>query len=82
MHDEDNAIGLSASNANRDTWTMFGDKRLYDKVDEMNLGICRLAMQASADEIGDTWKTNAAPGYVNVQSTQTMARSGSSSQRG
>ena len=27
-------IGL---NANGDTWTMFGNKRLYDKIDETNL---------------------------------------------
>ncbi len=61
MHDEDNAIGLSATNANGNQWTMYGDKRLYDDVDQLNLSLCQRAVQASADEIWNTWKTKIVP---------------------
>lgn len=61
MHDEDNAIGLDVSNLNGDQWRMFGDKRLFDKVSKQNLDLCKLAVQASADEIWSVWKTKVVP---------------------
>ncbi len=61
MHDEDNAIGLSVKNANGDSWKIYGDKRLLDKVDNRNHEICKQAVQASADEVYAAWKNKAVP---------------------
>jgi hypothetical protein len=55
MHDEDNAIGLSVQNPNGTAWTMYGDKRLLDRVDVTNRNLVIAAVQTSADEIFEAW---------------------------
>lgn len=61
MHDEDNAIGLRVQNAAGESWTVYGDKRALDWVDEENKRRCVDAVQASVDEIYTTWRTKLAP---------------------
>lgn len=61
MHDEDNAIGLQVQNPAGQTWTVYGDKRALDEVDEDNKSRCAEAVQASADEIYEAWRSRAAP---------------------
>lgn len=57
MHDEDCAIGLTVQDTSGKSWTMYGDKRLLDRDNISNLDRCQKAVQASADEIYDAWKT-------------------------
>lgn len=57
MHDEDSAIGLRVQNPRGDSWTMYGDKRLADGVNRRNMMYCNEAIQKSADEIYDCFKT-------------------------
>ena len=61
MHDEDNAIGLQVQNPAGQTWTAYGNKRALDEVDEDNKSRCTEAVQASADEIYEAWRSRAAP---------------------
>ena len=61
MHDEDNAIGLRVQNPAGQTWTAYGDKRALDKADEDNRSRCTTAVQASADEIYEAWRSRVAP---------------------
>lgn len=61
MHDEDCAIGLSVTNPKGNTWTCYGDKRALDAVNEDNKNLCLAAVQASADEIYNAWKTKRPP---------------------
>jgi hypothetical protein len=61
MHDEDCAIGLSVQNTKGETWTIYGDKRVLDVEDSENKTRCLAAVQASADEIYDAWKTKQKP---------------------
>ncbi|KAI1171066.1 hypothetical protein F4777DRAFT_566875 [Nemania sp. FL0916] len=61
MHDEDNAIGLQVSNPAGQSWTMYGDKRLLDDVDQQNNILALEAIQASADEIFTAWQTGTVP---------------------
>lgn len=52
MHDEDNYNGLYVTNlASGNSWTAWGDKRLLDSVNFLNLSTTQMALQASADEI-------------------------------
>ncbi|PVF99977.1 hypothetical protein CPB86DRAFT_702212 [Serendipita vermifera] len=51
MHDEDNAIGLSVTDPQGKSWTMYGDKRFLDSVNEENRERCVCAVQASINEI-------------------------------
>ena len=80
MHDEDNAIGLEVSNpSGKETWHMYGDKRLLDEEDKENLAFCGQAIQMSADEIYDAWKTGNVPkvesfGVWNIAPTLESAR--------
>ena len=61
MHDEDNAIGLAVVNPNHYGWHMYGDKRLFDKVDASNKIMVIVAVQLSADEIFEAWTTQKTP---------------------
>ena len=61
MHDEDNTIGLQVQNAAGQTWTAYGDKRALDKVGEDNKSRCANAVQASADEVYEAWRSRVAP---------------------
>ena len=67
MHDEDNAIGLSVKNPRGQSWTMYGDKRALDKVDDTNKELCVDAVQASADEIYNAYQTKRAPSPADYQ---------------
>lgn len=66
MHDEDNAIGLDVENPRGDKWRAYGDKRLADSVDKTNLEYCKEAVQKSADEIYDCWKSKQIPSSYGV----------------
>lgn len=61
MHDEDCAIGLDVQNIGGEKWTLYGDKRGLDTVNEESKRRCLAAIQASADEIYDAWKTQIKP---------------------
>ncbi|UNI15092.1 hypothetical protein JDV02_001661 [Purpureocillium takamizusanense] len=53
MHDEDSAFGLQVEDASGSRWTAFGDRKLLDKVNEVNLLKCQAAAAASAREVYD-----------------------------
>lgn len=61
MHDEDNAIGLSVTNSRGDKWTCYGDKRGLDEVNSKNMEYCIEAVQESANEIYEAYKSKALP---------------------
>ena len=61
MHDEDNAIGLQVVNPNGQSWTAYGDSRLFDKADTNNKNQCMNALKVSADEIYQTWSSKQMP---------------------
>lgn len=61
MHDEDNAVGLAVQNPRGDKWVAYGDKRALDIVDKENKTRCVAAVQASADEIYEAYKTKNIP---------------------
>ncbi|KAI1456392.1 hypothetical protein F4805DRAFT_230054 [Annulohypoxylon moriforme] len=65
MHDEDNAIGLSVRNPAGETWTAYGDKRGLDLENDENKKRCIKALQVSADEIYDAWKSKSKPSKSN-----------------
>ncbi|OJA19207.1 hypothetical protein AZE42_06768 [Rhizopogon vesiculosus] len=67
MHDEDNAIGISVKNSRGESWTLYGDKRALDSVDEDNKKRCVHSVQASADEIYKAYQTKQAPSPVDYQ---------------
>jgi hypothetical protein len=51
MHDEDNCWGLWVHNSLNHTWKAFGDKKLLDKANAVNLTEVQAAIQASIDDI-------------------------------
>ncbi|GJE96729.1 fungal fucose-specific lectin-domain-containing protein [Phanerochaete sordida] len=57
MHDEDNAIGLKVNDPMGEQWTAYGDKRALDKVAADNLKRCVSAVQLSANEVYDAYKS-------------------------
>lgn len=57
MHNEDNAFGLQASNARGDHWTAYGDAKCFDTVNQKNVKIMLEAVQFSADEVVNAFKT-------------------------
>ncbi|KAF2154525.1 hypothetical protein K461DRAFT_284915 [Myriangium duriaei CBS 260.36] len=61
MHDEDNSIGLSVNNSMGQVWTMYGDKRLLDKANQVNRQMALQAVQVSANEIYQAWLTRTIP---------------------
>lgn len=63
MHDEDSKYGLSVQNARGQKWTAYGDKRLLDSDSKDELAIVVSAVQASANEVWEAYKT----GKVRVQ---------------
>jgi hypothetical protein len=67
MHDEDNALGLHVTNPNNESWQMYGDKRLLSDVDKTNMTYCLAAVQASADEVYEAWKTGTIPPVESFQ---------------
>ncbi|KXG48119.1 uncharacterized protein PGRI_019890 [Penicillium griseofulvum] len=56
MHDEDCALGLQVTNEDNHSWTVYGDRRLLDKVNNENLIKCLDAVQTSAQEVYQAWK--------------------------
>ncbi|KAG5205999.1 Phosphatidylcholine-hydrolyzing phospholipase C [Trichophyton interdigitale] len=61
MHDEDSCIGLKVSNQNGDSWTAYGDSRLFDDVSKRHREIFIKAQQASVDEIFQAWRHKIVP---------------------
>lgn len=51
MHDEDCYNGLVVQNANGDSWTAYGDKRLNDPPNHINFTIAQAAVQMSLEEV-------------------------------
>ena len=51
MHDEDSFNGLNVTNANKNSWVAYGDKRLLDSVSAANAEMVKRAVQASADDV-------------------------------
>ncbi|KAK0430772.1 fungal fucose-specific lectin-domain-containing protein [Armillaria borealis] len=67
MHDEDNAIGIDAKNPAGKSWTLYGDKRTLDSVNEDNKTRCVDSVQASANEIYKAYQIKQAPSLANYQ---------------
>ncbi|PBK60954.1 fucose-specific lectin [Armillaria solidipes] len=61
MHDEDNAIGIGAKDPGGHSWTLYGDKRALDSLNDDNRTRCVDSVQASANEIYKAYKTRQAP---------------------
>ena len=61
MHEEDNALGLTVSNPNGQTWISYGDSKLLDQADTDNLARCHDALMASTDEIYKAWDDSKVP---------------------
>lgn len=61
MHDEENAIGLTVQNPAGETWKCFGDKRALDLENSDNQKRCLAALQASATEIYEAYRTKTLP---------------------
>ncbi|KAM4067111.1 phosphatidylcholine-hydrolyzing phospholipase C [Hirsutella rhossiliensis] len=57
MHDEDCALGIDVQSQEGQKWTVFGDKRLLDKINHDNLVRVSTAVQTSADEVYQAWST-------------------------
>lgn len=51
MHDEDCYNGLVVQNANGDSWTAYGDKRLNDLANHTSFSIAQAAVNASLQEV-------------------------------
>lgn len=67
MHDEDSKFGLKVRNAMGDEWHAYGDKRYFDTVDANNRAQVKRAVQASADEIFETFISGIAPSPANFK---------------
>ena len=61
MHDEDSKFGLKVRNAMGAQWHAYGDKRYFDSIDADNRVQVKEAVQASADEIFETFISGIAP---------------------
>ena len=85
MHDEDSTIGLSVKNPGGQSWTVYGDKRALDTVNDDNKRRRVSLVQVSADEIykayqtkvalspTNYWSWNHAPTLESARSHQTLA---------
>jgi len=60
MHDEDGRVGLTVKNADGKVWKMFGDGQLFVKGAEDNRKMVALAVQTSAKEVIEAFKTGVA----------------------
>ena len=83
MHAEDNAIGLDVENPSGVKFKAYGDKRLMDDVNGVNMQQCALALQASVDEIYTAWKTKVGPpasGYAAWRHAPTLESARSDTQ--
>ena len=67
MHDEDSKFGLKVRNALGDEWHAYGDKRYFDVIDADNRAQVKRAVQASADEIFETFISGVAPSPANFK---------------
>ena len=51
MHDEDNALGLTVRNRKGETWKAYGDKKMFEPINDDNRERLARCLQASADEV-------------------------------
>jgi len=61
MHDEDSGNGLLTQNKRGDTWVAYGDDHFSTDANAKNKSMVIEAVQRSADEIWDTFKTGSLP---------------------
>jgi hypothetical protein len=61
MHDEDNKLGVNVTNRNGDIWTAYGDDSYATAPDSTNRKLQYQALQASADEIYQCYRTGLYP---------------------
>ncbi len=61
MHDEDSACGLAVTNAAKQAWRAYGDKRYFDTVDLANKAVVDAAVQDSVDEVFNAFNTGFVP---------------------
>jgi hypothetical protein len=61
MHDEDNSLGLWVRNKRGETWKAYGDKKLFEKVNEKNKLMMKECLQASVDEVYKAFETKKVP---------------------
>ncbi|SJL06968.1 uncharacterized protein ARMOST_10310 [Armillaria ostoyae] len=72
MHDEDNAIGIDAKNPAGQSWTLYGDKRALDSVNEDNKTRCAYqTKQAPSPANYQAWTF--APTLESANAHQTLA---------
>ncbi|KAJ4352481.1 uncharacterized protein N0V89_007829 [Didymosphaeria variabile] len=65
MHDEDNIRGLTVVNQRGDRWAAFGDTKLFEPENALNVRFMKEALQASADEVYQAYVTKHVPTDVN-----------------
>ncbi|KAF2239894.1 hypothetical protein EV356DRAFT_495711 [Viridothelium virens] len=51
MHDEDNALGLTVRNRKGEIWKAYGDKQMFEPINDDNRQRLARCLQASADEV-------------------------------
>lgn len=62
MHDEDNLKGLTVRSPDRtDAWKVFGDGHLLEEANSEAFKQCKLALQASVDEVYMAWQHGIIP---------------------
>ncbi|PBK79072.1 hypothetical protein ARMGADRAFT_1093487 [Armillaria gallica] len=61
MHDEDNTIGILVKDPQGCPWTLYGDKRALDRVNDDSGTRCVHSVQVSANEIYKAYQTQQAP---------------------
>lgn len=57
MHDEDNLVGVQASNLHGDKWLAYGDEKYLDKEDDDNVKLVIKTLQESSDEVKQAFLT-------------------------
>ena len=72
MHDEDNKNGLHVRNKQGDSFTVFGDNMLFSAVGSDMRGRCIDAVQASANEIYEAYKSKIVPPYDTYRAWQLL----------
>ncbi|KAL1598010.1 hypothetical protein SLS60_008498 [Paraconiothyrium brasiliense] len=76
MHDEDNIRGLTVVNQRGDRWVAYGDTKLFEPENAQNVQFMKEALQASADEVYQAYKTKQVPTDVNGFAAWRIAPSG------
>lgn len=61
MHDVDNACGLKVANTKGESWTCYGDTRLFEDANKENCRRLKVALQVSVDEVYEAFTNRTIP---------------------